>query len=132
MLLIDTAAYFVLIFTKTLKAEENEFKVFMDLVRFLGLNRWKGPWGLKKVVALGVILVGAFSIFLARGQQKRVILNQSSGCHFPAVYNFGDSNSDTGGRSAAFTRTPSPYGRTFFGKPSGRLSDGRLVIDFMG
>ncbi|PON64264.1 Lipase [Parasponia andersonii] len=103
----------------------------MDLVRFLGLNGLRGPWGLKKVLVVGVILVGAFSIFLARGQRKKLILSQSRGCRFPAVYNFGDSNSDTGGRSAAFTRTHSPYGITFFGKPSGRLSDGHLMIDFM-
>lgn len=108
------------------------FHIYVDMVRFLGLDRWKGPWGLKKAVVVGVVLVGVISIFLARGQQKRLILNQSSGCHFPAVYNFGDSNSDTGGRSAAFAQTHSPYGRTYFGKPSGRLSDGRLIIDFMG
>lgn len=53
-------------------------------------------------------------------------------CSFPAVYNFGDSNSDTGGRSAAFVEVPPPYGETFFKKPSGRLSDGRLLIDFIG
>ncbi|KAI8541487.1 hypothetical protein RHMOL_Rhmol08G0064800 [Rhododendron molle] len=52
-------------------------------------------------------------------------------CGFPAIYNFGDSNSDTGGRVSAFGQDPSPYGETFFGMPSGRLSDGRLVIDFI-
>ena len=106
----------------------------MDLLRSLGINRLNGPWGLKKTMeamAIGVVLVGAFSIFLAMGQQKRSIIDQPSGCNFQAIYNFGDSNSDTGGRSAAFMRTPSPYGATFFGKPSGRYSDGRLIIDYM-
>lgn len=56
----------------------------------------------------------------------------SKSCGFPAIYNFGDSNSDTGGRVSAFGQDPSPYGETFFGMPSGRLSDGRLVIDFIG
>ncbi|CAI0464661.1 unnamed protein product [Linum tenue] len=58
--------------------------------------------------------------------------DSSSSCHFPALYNFGDSNSDTGSQSAVFGRLPPPNGRTFFGKPSGRRSDGRLIIDFLG
>jgi hypothetical protein len=53
-------------------------------------------------------------------------------CHFPAVFNFGDSNSDTGGLSSLFGAAPPPNGRTFFGMPAGRYCDGRLVIDFIG
>lgn len=53
-------------------------------------------------------------------------------CHFPAIYNFGDSNSDTGGISAAFVPIAAPYGEGFFHKPAGRDSDGRLIIDFIG
>ena len=53
-------------------------------------------------------------------------------CDFPAIYNFGDSNSDTGGISAAFVPIPAPYGENFFGKPAGRDCDGRLIIDFIG
>ncbi|KAF8399794.1 hypothetical protein HHK36_015665 [Tetracentron sinense] len=52
-------------------------------------------------------------------------------CDFPAIYNFGDSNSDTGGISAAFSPIPPPNGETFFRRPSGRVCDGRLLIDFM-
>ncbi|RZC88760.1 hypothetical protein C5167_031132 [Papaver somniferum] len=52
-------------------------------------------------------------------------------CNFPAVFNFGDSNSDTGGMSAALYPIGTPNGETFFGKPSGRASDGRLIVDFM-
>ncbi|KAK2647798.1 hypothetical protein Ddye_015287 [Dipteronia dyeriana] len=52
-------------------------------------------------------------------------------CEFPALYNFGDSNSDTGGESAAMTQRLLPNGETFFGHPSGRFSDGRLIIDFI-
>ena len=55
-----------------------------------------------------------------------------SPCSFPAVFNFGDSNSDTGGLSAAFGKAPSPNGETYFGAPAGRFSDGRLIIDFIG
>ena len=53
-------------------------------------------------------------------------------CRFPAIFNFGDSNSDTGGLSAAFGQAPFPNGETYFHTPSGRYSDGRLVIDFIG
>ena len=53
-------------------------------------------------------------------------------CHFPAVFNFGDSNSDTGGFWAAFPAQQGPFGMTYFGRPAGRASDGRLVIDLIG
>ncbi|TYK01995.1 GDSL esterase/lipase [Cucumis melo var. makuwa] len=52
-------------------------------------------------------------------------------CGFPAIYNFGDSNSDTGGISAALNAIQPPNGETFFGHPSGRACDGRLIIDFI-
>ncbi|CAM0907544.1 unnamed protein product [Alopecurus aequalis] len=48
------------------------------------------------------------------------------------MFNFGDSNSDTGGLAAGTGfRLHRPYGRRFFGRPSGRFSDGRLYIDFL-
>ncbi|ONM31892.1 Alpha-L-fucosidase 2 [Zea mays] len=50
----------------------------------------------------------------------------------PVLFNFGDSNSDTGGMAAAkgwhLTR---PEGRAFFPRPTGRFCDGRLAIDFL-
>ncbi|XP_058109005.1 GDSL esterase/lipase At1g09390-like [Magnolia sinica] len=53
----------------------------------------------------------------------------------PAIFVFGDSLSDTGNLMAAFPfladAENSPYGSTFFHGPSGRYSDGRLIIDFM-
>lgn len=51
---------------------------------------------------------------------------------YRAVFNFGDSNSDTGGLVAgmAFPVGP-PNGQTFFQKPSGRFSNGRLITDFL-
>lgn len=52
-------------------------------------------------------------------------------CDFPAVFNFGDSNSDTGGLSAAFGQAGPPHGETYFGHPAGRYCDGRLKIDFI-
>ncbi|KAB1213141.1 hypothetical protein CJ030_MR5G015863 [Morella rubra] len=76
-------------------------------------SRW-GVWA----AAVGIILIAT-------------LLGASRSCHVPAIYNFGDSNSDTGSVSAAFGRVPPPYGETFFGRPSGRYSDGRLIMDFM-
>ncbi|KAJ4790437.1 GDSL esterase/lipase [Rhynchospora pubera] len=54
-------------------------------------------------------------------------------CNFPAIFNFGDSNSDTGGLSATSLTDPVgwPNGETFFKMPSGRNADGRLLIDFI-
>lgn len=52
--------------------------------------------------------------------------------NFPAVFNFGDSNSDTGDLvSGGFESLGPPYGQAYFKNPSGRYSDGRLVIDFL-
>lgn len=57
----------------------------------------------------------------------------SSGCSKPAVvFVFGDSNSDTGGLVSGLGFPVNlPNGRTFFHRSTGRLSDGRLVIDFL-
>jgi len=60
------------------------------------------------------------------------VIGSSNGCNFPAIINFGDSNSDTGGFAAAFIQPPPPYGITYFNRPVGRFSDGRLIIDFIG
>ncbi|KAI7981179.1 Acetylajmalan esterase [Camellia lanceoleosa] len=57
-------------------------------------------------------------------------------CPFEYVYQFGDSISDTGnlirlgpiGAGTAAARLP--YGETFFHRPTGRWSDGLLIIDF--
>ncbi|MCL7043555.1 hypothetical protein MKW94_010320 [Papaver nudicaule] len=57
--------------------------------------------------------------------------NHHSPCNFPAIFNFGDSNSDTGGYSAVFGQAWAPAGETYFGHPAGRYSDGRLIIDFI-
>lgn len=57
-------------------------------------------------------------------------------CNYSAIFNFGDSTSDTGAIHVIFpynelAENP-PYGKTFFGKPVSRYSDGRLSIDFFG
>ncbi|WVZ69454.1 hypothetical protein U9M48_018236 [Paspalum notatum var. saurae] len=57
------------------------------------------------------------------------------GC-YTRIFSFGDSLTDTGNFVRLTERSHSPYGappygRTFFGHPTGRASDGRLVIDFI-
>jgi len=51
---------------------------------------------------------------------------------YPAVFNFGDSNSDTGELAAGlgFLVSP-PNGQNYFKTPSGRFCDGRLIVDFL-
>ncbi|URE47102.1 GDSL esterase lipase [Musa troglodytarum] len=54
-------------------------------------------------------------------------LRPSVSHRYNALFNFGDSMSDTG--NVRIGRLP--YGITFFGRATGRCSDGRLVIDFI-
>lgn len=61
---------------------------------------------------------------------------EDSAMEFEAMYQFGDSISDTGnlirerpnGQTTAFARLP--YGQTFFHRPTGRCSDGLLMVDY--
>ncbi|KAK4478238.1 hypothetical protein RD792_017521 [Penstemon davidsonii] len=95
----------------------------------------KGSWGLRRLIeaiTVGLILMVTYLIFAFTGKPSGIAyVHSKNGCRFSSIYNFGDSNSDTGSVSATFGRVPPPNGRTFFGKPSGRYSDGRLIIDFI-
>jgi len=73
-----------------------------------------------------------FSIIVACGFVENVVSDNNQ---FPykTILNFGDSVSDTGN---SVTKEPfganSPYGSTYFKHPAGRMSNGRLIIDFIG
>lgn len=62
--------------------------------------------------------------------------SHSSGgrCRYDSLFSFGDSFADTGNNPAVFAW----YSFfdfdlvTFFGRPTGRNCDGRLVLDFLG
>ncbi|CAH8386151.1 unnamed protein product [Eruca vesicaria subsp. sativa] len=54
--------------------------------------------------------------------------------NFPAVFNFGDSNSDTGELTSGLGfRLQPTYGKSYAFKPpsTGRFCDGRLIVDFL-
>ncbi|KAJ9187915.1 hypothetical protein P3X46_003326 [Hevea brasiliensis] len=59
-------------------------------------------------------------------------LVQSQCNRSPVVFTFGDSNTDTGAYFSGLGMIfGAPNGRTYFNRPSGRLCDGRLIIDFL-
>lgn len=55
----------------------------------------------------------------------------SKKCVYPAIYNFGDSNSDAGAGYAAFYAANPPNGMNLFKNIPGRFSDGRVIVDFI-
>ncbi|KAJ8568392.1 hypothetical protein K7X08_027925 [Anisodus acutangulus] len=58
-------------------------------------------------------------------------------CNIKSVYQLGDSLADNGnvirtpGASIIFKADRSPYGETFFKRPTGRFSNGRVITDFI-
>ncbi|KAL2461988.1 GDSL esterase/lipase [Abeliophyllum distichum] len=76
-------------------------------------------------------LIGQFSVFFMVITMAIFVPKSDANCAFQAIFNFGDSNSDTGGFYAAFPSQPSPNGMTYFKRPTGRPTDGRLYIDFL-
>lgn len=62
----------------------------------------------------------------------------TGGVCFDRIFSFGDSLTDTGNFLLSVPddfpdpARSLPYGQTFFGRPSGRYSDGRNLLDFFG
>ncbi|KAK3223465.1 hypothetical protein Dsin_010490 [Dipteronia sinensis] len=76
-------------------------------------------------------VVTTLLFFLLLNLAAGLVVATTEECQFPAIFNFGDSNSDTGGLSAVFGQAPHPHGMSFFGGPAGRYCDGRLIVDFI-
>ena len=57
---------------------------------------------------------------------------------YPRLFSFGDSLADTGnfpfyyGNNSGEPALRPPYGETFFRRATGRFSNGRLILDFIG
>jgi hypothetical protein len=58
---------------------------------------------------------------------------------FNKIFSFGDTYTDTGNGRVVYDKNKvpdptaePPYGQTYFGHPTGRSTDGRLIIDFIG
>ncbi|WVZ72881.1 hypothetical protein U9M48_021272 [Paspalum notatum var. saurae] len=58
--------------------------------------------------------------------------------YYGSIFSFGDSFADTGNKPVAFalysvpvTVMRAPYGMTFFGHPTGRTTDGRVILDLV-
>ena len=81
-----------------------------------------------RLVVYGLAVVVASAILLLQNP----VVASTHECDFGGIFNFGDSNSDTGGLSAAFGQAQSPHGESFFHAPAGRYCDGRLVVYFIG
>ncbi|KAL2337212.1 hypothetical protein Fmac_011658 [Flemingia macrophylla] len=66
-------------------------------------------------------------VFLGNG------LSNANPLPYEAIFNFGDSISDTGNAATNHPAMPSnsPYGSTYFKHPSGRLANRRLILDFI-
>ena len=88
-----------------------------------------------KLMVLKIALLPVMILFLQHGRK-------GSACSYSAIYSFGDSLADTGNSLSAAVATGVnrsqlnfgnlPYGKTYFGKATGRFSDERLTIDYIG
>lgn len=89
---------------------------------------------LRLVVAAALLALVATTAPASASPYAPAPKNRSGSC-YPRMFSFGDSLIDTG-NFIHYSKAPgsvsrSPYGRTFFGRPTGRWSDGRLIVDFI-
>lgn len=66
-----------------------------------------------------------------------VVVRADDASSIPALYVFGDSTVDCGTNNYINTTRDfrgdfPPYGRDFFERPTGRFSNGRVIVDFIG
>lgn len=90
------------------------------------------------LMALKSLLKTVFFLFLVIFSGTSAGLEDRKGCYINAIYSFGDSIADTGnlireGVGVAFAPIAHlPYGETTFKRPTGRCSNGLLMIDYLG
>ncbi|SPT15639.1 unnamed protein product [Triticum aestivum] len=84
------------------------------------------------------LLCAALLLLLPLLWSKPATSSPSGGHRYKSIFSFGDSFADTGNNPVVFGWysvfdhvTRPPYGTTFFGRPTGRNGDGRLIIDFI-
>jgi len=94
-----------------------------------------------KFMALKIVLFPVILLFLQHSCTSYAAAGKRSAC-YSAIYSFGDSLADTGNLLAAdaaagLNLSQLSYGNllcgeTYFGKATGRFSDGRLIVDYIG
>ncbi|XP_054776239.1 GDSL esterase/lipase At1g28590-like [Prosopis cineraria] len=88
-------------------------------------------WTLQQQCTLASIVLHIGTVLL--------LIPSSRGSPYTSIFSFGDSVTDTGNLYFSSPPPPPPnrrsffppYGETYFGCPTGRCSDGRLIIDFI-
>lgn len=81
-----------------------------------------------------IMIITSFSI-ICNAQMNDPSLILFRNCKYDKIFQFGDSLSDTGNIVLQDANGPSgrpPYGFSYFKQPTGRCSNGLLMIDYIG
>lgn len=92
---------------------------------------------MKRTISFASFFIFSSSILFLAGKSAAKFSYDGDNDNVTALFIFGDSFLDAGNNNYINTSTLDqanfpPYGQTFFGLPTGRFSDGRLISDFIG